>query len=547
MTLAMIGSALGGIGLFLLGMRLMTDGLKVAAGSMLRDILARSTRSKLRGLLSGMLITGVVQSSSAVTVAAIGFVNAGVMTLGPAMWVIFGSNVGTTATGWIVSLVGFDIRIEGFALPLLGAGMLLTLTGVSTKRGALGEALAGFGAFFLGIATLKAAFGEFGAAGELPQMIGTGILNDVMMVLAGFVMTSLVQSSSAVIAIALTAAGGQLLTIEAGAAMVIGANIGTTTTALLAVLSATPNARRVAASHVVFNVLTGLVAVLLLPLLLLTVAQIETWLELQPSPTTTLALFHTTFNVLGVVIIWPLAGRLEAFLQGRFMTTEESEGQPRFLDRSSLEVPALAVGAVLLELRHAAGIALGAARVALTDPHASPDRLERRNEVVVKLGGTIVEYIQQLNARTTSAETAAALTHPIRALTHFIEISELAVSVARLRRRTRSLPKALLEQIDRYAAAVAEDIDLADRSYADPSIAPPTEERSEPAYQRTKGEVLAAAASGGIDAEHAELAIELLADVKAMAHRLDRSGKRIAAISKAISDGGKEKEEEDKA
>jgi phosphate:Na+ symporter len=157
-NLLLIGTTIGGIGLFLLGMRLMTEGLKVAAGEMLREFLARWTRTHLRGLASGILITGIVQSSSAVTVAAIGFVNAGVLSLSQTMWVVFGRNIGTTMTGWIVAIVGFDIKIELFALPLLGIGMFTTLTDTSGRRGAVGEALAGFGLFFLGIATLKSAF-----------------------------------------------------------------------------------------------------------------------------------------------------------------------------------------------------------------------------------------------------------------------------------------------------------------------------------------------------------------------------------------------------
>ncbi len=180
MSFLLFGGALGGIGLFLLGMRLMTEGLKVTAGAMLREILARWTSTRFRGLCSGILITGIVQSSSAVTVAAIGFVNAGVLTLGQAMWVIFGSNVGTTMTGWIVAIVGFDIKIEAFAMPLLGIGMFLTLTGSSTRRCALGEAIAGFGVFFLGIATLKAAFSGLGQSIDLEGMVGGGVLNDAV-------------------------------------------------------------------------------------------------------------------------------------------------------------------------------------------------------------------------------------------------------------------------------------------------------------------------------------------------------------------------------
>jgi phosphate:Na+ symporter len=161
---SLVGSGLGGLGLFLLGIHLMTAGLKVAAGDALRDVLRRWADSRVRGMMSGILITGLVQSSSAVTVAAIGFVNAGLLTLPQAMWVVFGSNVGTTLTGWLVVLIGINFKIEALALPLLGVGMILFLTGTSSRRGALGEALAGFGVFFLGIATLKVTFEGIGYA-----------------------------------------------------------------------------------------------------------------------------------------------------------------------------------------------------------------------------------------------------------------------------------------------------------------------------------------------------------------------------------------------
>src|SRR5690606_36912135 len=156
-----IASLLGGIGLFLLGMQMMTEGLKLAAGNALRSILKSWTGTNLRGLLAGVLITALVQSSSAVTVASVGFVNAGLLTLSQAVWVIFGANVGTTTTGWLVALVGIKVDVGVLALPLLGIGMLLRLAaGVNARRAGLGSAVAGFGAFFLGVGILQGAFSE---------------------------------------------------------------------------------------------------------------------------------------------------------------------------------------------------------------------------------------------------------------------------------------------------------------------------------------------------------------------------------------------------
>lgn len=533
MSLLLIGTAIGGIGLFLLGMRLMTEGLKVAAGEMLRDILARWTRTRLRGLASGILITGVVQSSSAVTVAAIGFVNAGVLTLSQAMWVVFGSNIGTTMTGWIVAIVGFDIKIELFALPLIGMGMFLSLTGGSGQRNAIGETLAGFGIFFLGIAALKTAFAGIGESLDPASFLGTGLFDDAILVLVGFVLTSLVQSSSAVMAIALTATVGGVLTIESGAALVIGANMGTTTTALLAVIGATSNAKRVAVSHVAFNVLTGAVALALLPVMLFAVGLLEKALGVTAGPAATLALFHTVFNVLGVLLIWPLAGRLESWLSGRFVSEEENESRPRHLDRNSLGLPHLALNAILLELRRVADIALAITTEAAGEPQPGLARLVRRTDVVTRLGGEIMRYVQELGMTRTPAIAAGALAHPVRAVWHFSELAQLGPVIARQRQSTGHLPEARQRDIAACAQALRNQCEAAALAFHDPDRTPPDDETFKAVYNPAKSAVLIAAANGEFTPEAAERALDMLADLKLAARHLDRASKRFAALAAA--------------
>ena len=222
----------------------------------------------LIALLVGAGLTALVQSSSAITVAAIGFINAGLLTLPQAIWVIFGSNIGTTLTGWLVALIGLKVKIELFALPAIGIGMAMHMAGGKSRWGAGGLALAGFGVFFLGIHLLQNAFTGVSAYIDFNQF-GTGtVLGDLVYVGLGFLLTLCVQSSSAAMALALTAAASGTIGLEAAAAVVIGANVGTTSTAILAVIKATPNARRVAAAHVFFNVLTGVVALLILPTVL---------------------------------------------------------------------------------------------------------------------------------------------------------------------------------------------------------------------------------------------------------------------------------------
>ena len=256
MTIGSVATLVGGVGLFLLGMRFMTQGLRMAAGRALRNILGKWTRTVFRGILSGFLITALVQSSSAVTVAVIGFVNAGLMSLSQTVGMIYGSNVGTTVTGWIVAAVGLDVNIKALALPLIGLGAVLRLIGENDRRAHLGDALAGFGLFFLGIEVLQSSFMGIGKSVSLDAG-GGGILGVTIFLGIGFGLTTLMQSSSAAMAVVLTACAGGLVPLTSAAGAVIGTNIGTTSTAALSAIGATANARKVAWVHVIFNLVTG--------------------------------------------------------------------------------------------------------------------------------------------------------------------------------------------------------------------------------------------------------------------------------------------------
>lgn len=406
----MVATLTGGLGLFLLGMTMMTDGLKLAAGPALERVLTRATRTRWHALTSGALMTAVVQSSSAVTVAAIGFVNAGLMTLAPALWVLFGANVGTTMTGWIVALVGLKFKIEALALPLIGVGVVARLTGAGERRGALGSAVAGLGLLFLGIAMLQEAFVGVAASVELPD--GRGVLGTVAQVGVGALLTVLMQSSSASMTVALTAAQGGLMTPEGAAAMVIGANIGTTVKAMLAAIGATPNARRAAAAHVIFNVLTALVALALLPWLVGAIAAGRAALGLASDPAAKLALFHTIFNVLGVLLMWPLAGALTRWLQQRFRAAEEDEAQPRHLDDNVLAVPSLALDALGREVGRIGHVAVRATRAALQGADVAAVARERR--IVEQLDAAVERFVERVNRAAMPRGTAHRLARTLR-------------------------------------------------------------------------------------------------------------------------------------
>jgi phosphate:Na+ symporter len=357
-----LGMMAGGLGLFLLGMGLMTDGLKLAAGPALHRILAGATRTRAHALGSGMLVTALVQSSSAITVATIGFVNAGLLALGPALWVLFGANVGTTRPGGCVALGGRKFKGEALAMPLAGLGALLRLTGEGRRSGAIGTALAGFGLLFMGIALLQQAFAGLAGQVSLPQ--GEGAMAVLAQMGIGAVMTVLMQSSSAAMA------------------------------------------------HVVFNLLTGIVALLLLPWLIPALGQAREALSLPPDPAAKLALFHTTFNLLGVLLMWPLAARLTRWLQQRFRAREEDEAQAQFLDDTVLAVPTLALDALTREIHRAGQVAVRMSRAALAGADAAAIRTD--HTIHASLDRAIEHFVERLREASMSQTASARLAELLR-------------------------------------------------------------------------------------------------------------------------------------
>lgn len=430
-TLMTIGMLVGGLGLFLLAVNMITDGLKLAAGDALRNILTKATQSPGRGIVSGMGITAIVQSSSAVTVATIGFVNAGLLNIYQALGVVYGANIGTTATGWLVALIGFNIKIESFAIPLIGIGMLLRLTGGETRRAPLGLAIAGFGLFFVGIDVLKDAFAGMAAAIDLQRFTAEGVSGIFLYLVIGFLMTVLTQSSSAAIAITLTAATGGIVGPYAAAAMVIGANVGTTSTAVISVIGATSNAKRVAAAHVVFNLATGVMALLLLPIMFGIVKAISDLAGLQDVPVVSLALFHTTFNVLGVLLMWPLTRKLTDFLEQRFTSAEEIEGRPRYLDKTVAISPTLALNALGLELAHVGNIARRMSKAMLSQEQGIGIQLKSDRSAILKLVREIGEFVSRLERSTMPTDIASELPKVLRTSQYYIMTAELVRDIAK--------------------------------------------------------------------------------------------------------------------
>lgn len=519
--LALIGPLLGGLGLFLLGMGMMTDGLKMAAGPALQRILLAATRTRWHALGSGMLVTAVVQASGAVTVATIGFINAGLLGLAPALWVLFGANVGSTMTGWLVAAVGLKFKIELLALPLIGVGMLLRLTGPGRRRGAIGMALAGFGLLFLGIGLLQQAFA--GQAGQLSLPQGEGVWIVGLQLLVGLVMTVLMQSSSASIAIALTAAQGGLIGASGAAAIVIGANIGTTFTALLAAIGATPNARRAAAAHVIFNVLAAAVALALLPWLIAALGRAQQAMGLADDPAVLVALFHTVFNLLGVLLMWPLAARLTHWLQQRFRAREEDESQLQFLDDNVLAVPTLALDALEREVARVGHIAVRLARAALAGAEAEFVQQEQR--IARALDAAVESFVERMQRGAMSHANSQRLAWTLRVLRYHETTSEQAFAASRLTPWIAATGTALAQAQSNFAHRADELFVLCDplEGDASPGIVVRALDAVEQDYQALKAALLAAGADGQLPIAAMEQALRRSSALRRCAQQLAKA------------------------
>lgn len=335
----MIFQLLGGIGLFLMGMILLTEGLKSFAGEALRKILIRFAGSPLKALGSGALLTAVVQSSSATTVTVIGFVSAGLLTFSQSLGVVIGASLGTTTTGWIVSVLGLKISIGFYALPIVGIGAFLRLL-ASGRWKPFGWALAGFGLIFIGIETLQTGMTDLAANIKVAQLPEAGLLAHFLAMLAGVLLTIIMQSSSAAVATTLTALHTGTVNFEQAASLLIGSAIGTTVTGVIAAIGGSVSAKRTALAHVTFNLITGIIAIVLLPLLIWIIRLAQQYLSLEPGAVS-LAAFHSTFIALGVVLFFPFLKQFAAWVER--VLPEVENASLRHLDSTVLHVPSVAL------------------------------------------------------------------------------------------------------------------------------------------------------------------------------------------------------------
>lgn len=305
---------IGALGLFLYGMKMMSEALQKVAGSKLRNFLAAMTSNRVKGVLTGVLITAIIQSSSATTVMIVSFVNAGLLTLIESVGVIMGANIGTTVTAWLISILGFKVKMSVLAYPIIGIGFPLVFS-KKTKYQSWGQVLVGFALLFIGLETLKTSVPNIGDNPEilafLSNFTGMGIGSHIIFLIIGTILTVVIQSSSATMALTLVMCNNGWIGFETAAAMVLGENIGTTITANIAATVANTTAKRAARIHLLFNVL-GVVWVLsVFPIFLkgidaitLSISGKSAFIDNGAVPIS-LSFFHTIFNILNVVVqIW---------------------------------------------------------------------------------------------------------------------------------------------------------------------------------------------------------------------------------------------------
>lgn len=519
MTQAAIVAFAGGIGLFLLGMRLMTTGLQSAAGPELRRLLARGTTTQPRAVGAGLAITALVQSSSAVTFATIGFVNAGLIGLPAAIAVIYGANVGTTVTSWLVALVGFKLDLQALALPAIAVGMALRVTAGTARRGFFGEALAGFGVFFLGIDVLKDAFDGLGTLVEPGQAASQLLLPYVGI---GFLMTLVMQSSSAALVVTLSAAGTGVLPLQAAAAMVVGANVGTTTTAVFAVIGATAAAKRAATAHVAFNIVAAIVALLTLPALLWAIGLAGNALLGRPlAVATALAAFHTLANVLGLLVMWPLTAPLNRWLEGRFVATEGDVFRPRFLDRNIVATSPLALEAVAKELEHALELARSLALRSLTPESARPRHLAADCASLDRLVRSTGDFATAINDPQRTEDVALTL----RVNQYLADVSERVLEYAHRGEAAGAIGQA-------EAAAAFSWLETSARE----ALEQASHDVFESHYQEVKATLLHLGAGRRMPLPEMVSALDQISALRRLVDQFAKAARGVAALSRSESD-----------
>ncbi len=341
-----------GIAIFMVGMIFMEDGFKMFTGGALEKILKKTTNTLPKSVFSGFVATAIVQSSSLISVITISFLSAELLALSNGIGIVLGANIGTTATAWIVSAFGLKIKISNYAMPMIIFGVLFLFFKKNTTKG-FGNILLGLGFIFLGISYMKDGFENLKSGIDLAKFAMDGYLGVAIYVVIGAAMTIIIQSSSATIALIITAvASGQVEYINS-LSLAIGANVGTTVTAILGSLASNANGKRLAVAHFIFKTLMAFFAIVFIYLLKDLVDFTSDFVGIaEHDIAMKLSLFHTIINILGVALIIPFTARLVKFLETLFIFKGERRGRPRYLDLEVIKIPLAALIAIHKETEH---------------------------------------------------------------------------------------------------------------------------------------------------------------------------------------------------
>ena len=341
-----------GVSIFLFGMLFLEEGFRAFTGGALERVLRNATNKRWKSVMFGVVSTTIMQSSSLVSVLTISFLSAGLIWLSSGIGIIFGANIGTTTGAWLVAGLGLKVKISAYAMPMLVFGIILVFQNSKNLKGC-GYILAGLGFLFLGIHHMKEGFEAFKDTIDLAAYAMPGFLGLVVFIAIGVFATVVMQSSHATLVLILTALSAGQITYENGLGLAIGANIGTTITAILGAMSANYQGKRLAAAHLVFNMTTGAIAVIFISQIMWAVDAVSVQVGIANDDyALKLAVFHTIFNVIGVAVMYPLVDRLVLVLQKFFPKPAEKAVEPHFINEAAFDFPETLLESVRQETLH---------------------------------------------------------------------------------------------------------------------------------------------------------------------------------------------------
>ena len=444
---------IGSLGLFLYGMKIMSEGLQKVAGDRLRSILTAMTTNRVTGVLTGVLITALIQSSSATTVMVVSFVNAGLLTLAESISVIMGANIGTTVTAWIISIFGFKVDMAAFALPLLAIALPLIFSGKSNRK-SIGEFIFGFSFLFMGLSYLKANAPDLNANPEMLAFVQNytdmGFFSILLFLFIGTILTMIVQASAATMAITLIMCANGWISLELGAALVLGENIGTPITANLAALTANTQAKRAALAHFVFNVF-GVIWVLIIfhPFMELVNWVVDTFFQSnnpEVAISYKLSAFHSIFNICNVcILIWGVKLIERTVCALIHPKEEDEEPRLRFITGGMLSTAELSILQARKEIHLFAERTHRMFGMVQDLMHTEKDddfnklfsRVEKYENISDNMELEIANYLNQVSEGRLSSESKLQIRAMLREVTEIESIGDSCYNLARTINRKR--------------------------------------------------------------------------------------------------------------